>query len=104
MDRGDRTWPPGRGGARRSEGSDRPLSTAWSRGKEGTQSGRDSGVWNVETPSGSGRMLWHSPGRPTVRRAEALGGNRMPNKPMPVVERRQETLGRVVGPPPIAET
>jgi hypothetical protein len=49
-------------------------------------------------------MLWHSPGRPTVRRAETLGGNRMPNKPMPVVERRQETLGRVVGPPPIAET
>src|SRR5258707_11693957 len=35
----------------------RSLSTAWSRGKEGTQPGRDSGVRNVETPSGSG---WRS--------------------------------------------
>lgn len=49
-------------------------------------------------------MLRRSPGRPTVRRVEVLGGNRMPNKRMPVVERRQETLGGVVGPPPIAET
>ena len=30
------------------------------------------------------------PGRPTVRGAEVPGGNRMPKKPMPVAERRQE--------------
>src|ERR1700682_1653720 len=30
------------------------MSTAWSRGKEGTQSDRVSSVRNVETPSGSG--------------------------------------------------
>ena len=36
-------------------------------------------------------------GRPTVRRAEIPGGNRMPKKRMPVAERRQETGGRVPG-------
>jgi hypothetical protein len=35
---------------------------------------------------------------PTVRGAELLGGNRMPNKRMPVVERRQETHGDMLGP------
>src|SRR5262249_8650082 len=40
---------------------------AWPRGKEGTQSGRDSDVRNVETPAGVQAL----PGRPTVRRAEA---------------------------------
>jgi hypothetical protein len=38
------------------------------------------------------------PGTPTVRGAEFLGGNRMPNKRMPVVERRQETHGDMLGP------
>ncbi|MCA1682367.1 MAG: hypothetical protein LC700_04480, partial [Actinobacteria bacterium] len=54
-----------------------------------------SDVWNVEIPSGSRR--W-SPGRPTVRGAELLGGNRMPKKRMPVVERRQENRGDMVDP------
>ncbi len=35
-------------------------------------------------------MLEHV-GKPTVRRAESLGGNRMPKKRMPVAERRRET-------------
>ena len=104
MDRGDRTWPLEEGARDGRRDRTGRLSTAWSRGKEGTQSGRDSGVRNVETPSGSGWMLRHSPGRPTVRRVEVLGGNRMPNKRMPVVERRQETLGGILGPPLIAET
>jgi len=30
-------------------------------------------------------------GKPTVRRAEVLGGNRMTEKRMPVAERQQET-------------
>ena len=30
-------------------------------------------------------------GKPTVREAEVLGGNRMPKKRMPVAERQQET-------------
>ena len=37
------------------------------------------------------------PGRPTVRRAEVPGGNRMPNKRMPVAERRQEPRGIMAG-------
>jgi hypothetical protein len=37
-------------------------------------------------------------GRPTVRGAELRGGSRMPNKRMPVVERRQETRGDMVDP------
>jgi hypothetical protein len=43
------------------------------RGREGTQPGRISQVRNVVTPSGSGRM----PGKPTVRKAQFPGGNRM---------------------------
>jgi hypothetical protein len=30
-------------------------------------------------------------GKPTVRKAQLLGGNRMPKKRMPVAERQQET-------------
>ena len=37
-----------------------------------------------------------APGRPTVREAELLAGNRMPKKRMPVAERRQETGTGVV--------
>jgi hypothetical protein len=55
-----------------------------SRGREGTQSGRVSHVRNVGTPSGP-RHRWR--GKPTVRKAEFLGGNRMPKKRMPVAER-----------------
>src|SRR5664279_4763150 len=45
------------------------------RGKGSTHPGRISLVWNVETPLGSG---WEQPpGRPTVRKAKLLSGNRM---------------------------
>jgi hypothetical protein len=36
-------------------------------------------------------------GKPTVRRAELPGGNRMPKKRTPVAERQQETGTTVVG-------
>src|SRR3954451_8884295 len=45
------------------------------RGTEGAHSVRVSCMWNVETPSGSGPLFLA--GRPTVRKAELLGGNRM---------------------------
>jgi hypothetical protein len=60
------------------------------RGKEGTHPGRVSCVRNTETPTESGPSGWRS-GRPTVRRAEIFGGNRMSKKRMPVGESRQET-------------
>jgi hypothetical protein len=59
------------------------------RGKEGTQPDRVSLVWNTETPTRSRRR--EVLGRPDVRRVQALGGNRMSKKPMPVTERWQET-------------
>ncbi len=59
------------------------------RGREGTHPGRISQVWNVETPSGSGRQV--VPGKPTVRKAQLPGGNRVTEKRMPVAERQQET-------------
>jgi len=43
----------------------------------------------VETPSGSGRQV--VPGKPTVRKAQVPGGNRVTEKRMPVAERQQET-------------
>jgi hypothetical protein len=58
-------------------------------GIEGTHPGRSSCVWNAVTPSGSGREV--SSGKPTARRAQLLGGNRMTEKRMPVAERRRET-------------
>jgi hypothetical protein len=96
--RGDRAWPleEGASGGRRDRTG--RESTAGPRGKEGTQSGRDSDVRNVETLPGSR----HVPGRPTVRRAEVPGGNRMPRKRMPVAERRQETAASWLAPPPAA--
>jgi hypothetical protein len=42
----------------------------------------------VETPSGSGRQV--VPGKPTVRKAQVPGGNRVTEKRMPVAERQQE--------------
>src|ERR1044072_3247006 len=70
------------------------VSTAGPRGKEGAQSGRDSDVRNVETPA----RVQALPGRPTVRRAELPGGNRMPKKRTPAAERQRETLGGISGP------
>jgi hypothetical protein len=54
---------------------------------EGALPGRVLSVWNVETPSGSGP--WS--GKPTVRRAQLLGGHRMTKKQKPAAERQQET-------------
>ena len=56
------------------------------RGREGTHPGRSSRVRNAVTPSGSGLALGVS-GKPTVRRAQLLGGNRMAEKRTPVVEK-----------------
>lgn len=50
-----------------------PCRTPSPRGTESTLPGRISTVWNVTTPSGSGRK----PGRPTARKAQLLGGRRM---------------------------
>src|SRR3954470_13129943 len=58
------------------------------RSKEGTHPGRFSHVRNTETPTESGSL--RRPGRSIVRAAELSGGNRMPNKRMPVGESRQE--------------
>jgi hypothetical protein len=52
------------------------------RGIEGTQPGRISLVWNVETPTGSGQVALS--GGPTVRNADPPCGNRMAKKRMPV--------------------
>ena len=57
------------------------------RGTEGAQPDRSSCVRNVVTPSGSGLRS----GKPTARRAQLPGGNRMAEKRMPAAERRRET-------------
>lgn len=41
-------------------------------------------------------------GKPTVRKAQFPGGNRMTEKRMPVAERQRETKGTKAGPPPAA--
>jgi hypothetical protein len=41
-------------------------------------------------------------GKPTVRRAQFLGGNRMPKKRMPVAEKQQESEGGRPAPPLVA--
>jgi hypothetical protein len=46
-------------------------------------------VRNAVTPSRSGRKVL--PGKPTVRRAQSLGGNRMAEKRMPAAETQRET-------------
>ena len=51
--------------------------------------GRSSCVRNAVTPSRSGQQVLS--GKPTVRRAQLLGGNRMAEKRMPAAERRRET-------------
>src|ERR1039458_6145672 len=56
-------------------------------GVEGTHPDRSSCVRNAVTPSGSGPWA----GKPTVRRAQPPGGNRMTEKRTPVAERQRET-------------
>ena len=63
-------------------------------GREGTHPGRSSRVRNAVTRRGPAVLA----GKPTVRRAQLLGGNRMTEKRMPVAERQRETMG--VGPAP----
>ena len=41
-----------------------------------------------------------APGKPTVRKAQVPGGNRVTEKRMPVAERQQETGNQVLAPPP----
>ena len=60
---------------------------------------RVSRVRNMETPSWSGALM--RVGKPIVRGAELLGGNRMPKKRMPVAERRQENETMRPAPPPV---
>src|SRR4051795_7172556 len=67
-----RDWPPESGGCRLRNAA-QPGEHHCPRGTEGAHSVRVSCMWNVETPSGSGCLA----GRPTVREAESLGGNRM---------------------------
>jgi hypothetical protein len=61
------------------------------RGTEGAHPDRSSCVRNVVTPSGSGPRS----GKPTARRAQLPGGNRMTEKQMPAAERRRETAYRM---------
>jgi hypothetical protein len=51
---------------------------------------RVSCVRNTETPSGSAMPMWGG-GKPEVTKAHVPGGYRMPKKPMPAAERRQES-------------
>jgi len=71
---GCRDWPLGSGrrrpGTASGQGEHRRP-----RGREGTQPGRISQARNVVTPSGSGHQ--EVPGKPTVRKAQSPGGNRM---------------------------
>jgi len=46
-------------------------------------------VRNVVTPSGSGHQV--VAGKPTVRKAQVPGGNRVTEKRMPAAERQRET-------------
>jgi hypothetical protein len=64
-----------RDGRRRARVSRGPCEHRWSRGKEGTQSGRISYVRNVETPSWSAGRRGQPPGgRPIARGAEYQAG------------------------------
>jgi hypothetical protein len=72
------------------------VSRSWEhrrcRGIGGAHPGRISCVWNVATPLRSGACSRVS-GNPTVREGEFRSGHRMPQKRMPVAERRQEPAG-----------
>jgi hypothetical protein len=65
---------PLEGGWRRADESGGPRGHRWSRGKEGTQSGRVSRVGNVETPSWSVSGERAAYGRPIARGAEFQAG------------------------------
>jgi hypothetical protein len=65
---------PLEGGWRRADDSGGPCGHRWSRGKEGTQSGRISRVGNVETPSWSVSGERAAYGRPIARGAEFQAG------------------------------
>jgi hypothetical protein len=86
--RGYKDWPL-RSGRRRPARSSGREEHRRPRGREGADPGRSSCVRNAVTPSRSGRMV--SSGKPTVRRAQLLGGNRMAEKRTPVAERQRET-------------
>jgi hypothetical protein len=60
-----------------------------STGVPGVERAPSSCVRNMETPFGSGPVRV---GRPTVRRAQVPGGQRMTEKRMPAAERRLETI------------
>jgi len=51
-------------------------------------------------PVGVRHAFWVG-GKPEVTKAQLPGGYRMPKKPMPAAERRQESEKRLIGPPPI---
>jgi hypothetical protein len=58
------------------------------RGLEGAHPGRNSYVWNVTIPLGSGRIT--GAGKPTVREAQFPSGQWMTKKRMPAAEQQQE--------------
>ena len=74
---GCRDWPLGSGRRRPAVAIGRDEYRRL-RGLEGAHPGCSSCVRNAVTPSGSGRLVL--PGKPTVRRAQSLGGNRMTEK------------------------
>jgi hypothetical protein len=67
------------------------MSTVVPGGIGGAHPGRSSCVRNAVTLSGSEPRF----GKPTVRRAQLPGGNRMTEKRMPVAERQRETATRM---------
>jgi hypothetical protein len=83
---GCKDWPL-RSGRRRSSSRLGREEHRRPRGRGGTHPGRSSCVRNAVTPSRSG--LWS--GKPTVRKAQSPGGNRMTEKRMPAAERQRET-------------
>src|SRR5664279_5034019 len=66
------------------------------RGKGGTHPGRISIVWNVVTPTGSGPDGWS--GRPTVRKAESLGGDGMTREANAGGRKAAGNRDRMIGP------
>jgi len=67
------------------------------RGRGGTHPSRNSCVRNAVTPVGVRAIM---PGKPTVRKAQLPGGNRMTKKRTPAAERQRETGTRWLAPPP----
>ena len=91
---GRRDWPlrSGRrrlGSALSREEHRRPRDTG------GTHPGRSSCMRNAVTPV---EVRCCSAGKPTVRKAQSLGGNLMTEKRMPAAERHREPGTRIAGP------